>query len=420
MSQDHLTAFRTAPERAAVWQAAAFRAVHPVRWFVGAVGVVLTLAVCAAALAVFEGSGVQVDAWRQDPLGELTRLGQELVSENTAVTLWRAYAVGLPLYLLWSVLGGWFARWELLAQQRLNPHVSRADEASIGRLVGFVGRRLTSFVGSVFAVAVFAGIAFLPGLVAGYITRIPVLGPLFVAAMLPIVLIGGMMLVLVSGAAACQWLAPAAIACEAADTFEAISRSFSYFFQAPFSFLWREVVALTIAALPLAGAIYLGATGRVEERLPVLLLAAAGLSFSCFWGLQAVVYQAMRRIIDGSDEDEVYLEVKDDTTRTPPRPAETPDAKKPSSEPARTGPLNRAFTYVLMVAVVGGAWVVTCDAISYWGGDQGRWVRWGMDGRLKPEAEGVLWAASLIAAFWGVSLLGFLLLGLLRPAFRRR
>src|SRR5262245_405918 len=147
MSNPHPIALRPAPERAAVWQMAALRAVHPVRWFVGAVGVVLTLVVCAEALAIFEGTELKLDDWRQDPRSELTRLGQAVLQVNSAVTLWRIWAVGVPLFALWSVLGGWFARWELLAQQRLDPDISLSDEASLGRMVGFVGRRVRSFIG---------------------------------------------------------------------------------------------------------------------------------------------------------------------------------------------------------------------------------------------------------------------------------
>jgi hypothetical protein len=52
-------------------------------------------------------------------------------------------------------------------------------------------------------------------------------------------------------------------------------------------------------------------------------------------------------------------------------------------------------------------WALACTSLSWWGGDNVNWVRWGLDGQLLPNAEGGLyWGAAAIAGLWFVLIVG--------------
>jgi hypothetical protein len=53
------------------------------------------------------------------------------------------------------------------------------------------------------------------------------------------------------------------------------------------------------------------------------------------------------------------------------------------------------------------AWLLMATTLSWGGGEKAGWVRWGLDGTLRPEADGVLYqAASWIAGLWFLLLFG--------------
>jgi hypothetical protein len=417
------------------WVAAALRSAHPVPWFVGVVGAFLTWGLCAAALAIFGEASSPEDSWWGDPLGELARLGQTVFGEGVGSAVFRGLLLGLPLYVLWTILGVGLARWEGLAQLRdLRPDQAERVEVNRARVLAFAARRSGSALMSVLLVAVFVGFVSLPGFLAGLLNHIPGFGPLLVALLLPVFLLCNLVLVVVVLGSVGHWLAPPTLALEGTDVWEAISRSYSYFYQATGAFLWREALALAVSSLPVAVcAALLRGEFVPGDAIAPLLLASSGLSFACFWGLQVRVYLALRHIIDDTDEDEMFLEDKEESSTPaaslPPAPGQTtgpstaaaapaPDATSAPTVSAR--PFRLGFTlWAMLLACM--AWIVTCEFITTWGGPQGRWVRWGLDGRFRPEAEGIESVASFIAFFWGFCFFAVLLLRpLWRAAFPRQ
>src|SRR5205823_14479312 len=124
---------------------AVLRSFQPIRWLVCSLGAFLTLVLCAAVLAIFKETDSEV-SWLDNPLGALSQLGRQLFGHGTFVVLFRGFVFGHPFSALWSVLAGWLARCELLAQQRrLRPELA-APRADTAKASAFVLRRLTSFV----------------------------------------------------------------------------------------------------------------------------------------------------------------------------------------------------------------------------------------------------------------------------------
>lgn len=63
------------------------------------------------------------------------------------------------------------------------------------------------------------------------------------------------------------------------------------------------------------------------------------------------------------------------------------------------------------------AWWLTCASLSWWGGDQVQWIRWGLDGALIPSTEGGLYqVASWIAGAWFFFFFAFILIDPIRHA----
>src|SRR5207248_643344 len=64
----------------------------------------------------------------------------------------------------------------------------------------------------------------------------------------------------------------------------------------------------------------------------------------------------------------------------------------------------------LVLGMVTAAWWLMCATISWSGGAQVQWLRWGLGGRLFPEAEhGAYRVASAIAGIWFVLFFGLAL-----------
>jgi hypothetical protein len=67
--------------------------------------------------------------------------------------------------------------------------------------------------------------------------------------------------------------------------------------------------------------------------------------------------------------------------------------------------------FVMIAGFAWSAWAVLCESLSWWGGENVRWVRWGLDGTLRPASEGGLYRlASGIAGLWFLLLFGLILM----------
>jgi hypothetical protein len=130
-----------------------------------------------------------------------------------------------------------------------------------------------------------------------------------VSIFLPVVLATSLVIVVLLAGIISYGIMPATIAAEGSDVFDALSRGYSYVYQRPLQFLGAWGFSLAISALPLAGVFRLlhefpnlfGPAGR-----PILEVAGAALSLSCFWTLQSLVYLKMRRLVDETRENQIW------------------------------------------------------------------------------------------------------------------
>lgn len=141
--------------------------------------------------------------------------------------------------LVWSLFGGAICRIAAL-------HAARDEKISFKQSLAFSGRKLLSFFSAplipVALIIVIGGVVFVGGL----ISAIPVVGEIFAGLLWPLALLGGfvMALVLIGTVAGSMLMFPT-IAVEGSDSFDALSRSFSYVYSKP----WRTAFYVLIAGL---------------------------------------------------------------------------------------------------------------------------------------------------------------------------
>jgi hypothetical protein len=329
-----------------------------------------------------------------------------LQSEILGGSLGRIILRGGPLLVLntalWCLIGGWIARHELVARRRAQ------DDTAQGRVelsvTPFLVRCWKSLLGCCLVVLSFALMMILPVLVAGWVsTLLGSLGAVAVSLFLPVVLAADLVLLLIALGSVAWPLMPVAIAAECGDSFDAVSRGYSYVLQRPVRFLLLTAISLCLAGIPVS-ALYAFAepmaAGQPETRQSACCLTAA-LSASIFWSLQTLVYLHLRLAVDDVDASEVAVE---------PRPRETPrtasrtgNAAAPPSGDGRPARGRSTFlgTLMLLAAVV-GSWCLTFWLFTRASGGPAEWLGWGLTDTLPPPADGLYRVASMIAALWGV------------------
>jgi len=258
--------------------------------------------------------------------------------------------------LVWAVFGGAIAR--IAAVQ-----VARDEKISVRQALRFSINKVLSFV---FAPVIPLVIVIVIGLllaIGGLLFYIPWIGPIVGGALFFLALIAGVVitLVLLGTAGGLNLMFPT-IAVEGSDSFDAISRSFSYVFARPWRMLWYTLVAIIYGALTylfvrlfivlvLCSTRYFvswflgGQPGRwFPEMWPESTMARlpydidfAGMKWSediaafliCLWvflliGLvgafvisfyfsaNTIIYYLMRREVDATELEDVYVEDAED------------------------------------------------------------------------------------------------------------
>src|SRR5262249_1256848 len=153
----------------------------------------------------FEEAPVQTSVRDQDPLGEVARLGQTIFGWGPGAALFRGLVLGVPISLLWGVLGVGLTRWAELARKR---DLLGLVEYNRRRIPVFMARKWPSALAAVLLVVIFAGVVTLPGVLAGLLNCIPAVGAIIVAVFLPVFLACNLALVLTSAGVVCHWLIP--------------------------------------------------------------------------------------------------------------------------------------------------------------------------------------------------------------------
>jgi hypothetical protein len=394
---------------------------HPVRWFLCLVGLLLTALSAAVAMSLFDRAPPDLAGWWQQPLEH----AQEMADVILGGSLGRLILRGGPLLALNTALlcliGGWIARHELVARggTRAGTTEMPVEPTATAFLVGSWRSLLVCC-----PIVLFLGLFLLqPVLLAGrFVTWFGGPGALVVSVLLPVVLVVDLALLFVALGAPAWPLMPVALAAECVDQFDAISRSYSYIFQRPLRFLLLTATALGPAAIPLV-VVYLlvekPAAWQPGARQAVWW-PAAGLSASIFWSLQTLVYLHMRLVIDGVDAGEVAA---GPLSRGVPR---APSHESKSAEvPALGGrrPIagrSLARGTIEMLAAATGSWCLTFWLLTRAAGGQAEWLGWGLSETFIPPAEGVYRAASVIAGIWGVAWLALCVILAVRLLLRGR
>lgn len=150
-----------------------------------------------------------------------------------------AVLFGLPALVIWAIFGGAICRITAMS-------VAREEHLSAGAALAFARRKAVAFVTApLFPVLLVIGIG-IPLIVGGLVMAIPGLGEILGGLGMGLALLGGFLMsaVVIGGLAGGSLMWPT-IAVEGSDSFDAMSRSYSYVFTRP----WRAVlyaVTLTV------------------------------------------------------------------------------------------------------------------------------------------------------------------------------
>jgi len=255
--------------------------------------------------------------------------------------------MGLISLGLWTYFGGSILR--LCAVQCL-----RDDTIAFRDATDFAWQKKRAFFGAplvpLIIVGVTCGVLYVGGWLAGLI---PWVGPLALGVFFPFALLAGlcMTLTLIGGVVGYGLMGPT-IAVEGTDAFDAISRAFNYVFQRPWRFIWHNLVAAVhgsvciafvgaVAYLTIMFPVWICGKGMGQEfwriqhfldtwqssqgpltvRFAAVLIKAwavfvggvvLGYAVSYCCASQTIIYALLRRDIDGTDMNEVYLEEEEE------------------------------------------------------------------------------------------------------------
>jgi len=292
----------------------------------------------------------------------------------------RLYFLLVTLWTLgtWALFGGAITR--MAAVQ-----VARNDKIGIGEAIRFVTARYYSFLSAPLFPLLFIAFMVVLLILYGLCYWIPVVGDILVAGIgWPLILLAGLAMAVVLVGLVGWPMMYATISAEGSDSFDAISRSYSYVYQSPWHYAWYSLVALAYGAVVVffvgfmgSMVVYLGKWGVTQtpfiehfDRDPSFLFVYAptsfhwrelllqggtidghslvengminkpaydklvesmtwynrfgaflvtiwlwlffllvlGFGYSYFWTASTIIYLLMRRKVDDTDLDEVYLE----------------------------------------------------------------------------------------------------------------
>lgn len=146
--------------------------------------------------------------------------------------------------LIWSVFGGAISRIAAV-------HVARDEKISVRHALTFsVGKILSFIFAPIIPVAIVLGIGIVIAIAAWILLHIPYVGPVVAGLFYCLALLGGFVatLVILGTLGGFNLMYPT-VAVEGSDSFDAISRSFSYVFARPWRMLWYTLVAVIYGAI---------------------------------------------------------------------------------------------------------------------------------------------------------------------------
>ncbi len=289
------------------------------------------------------------DVWRQSPLliawNEISRPFQHLFEAREFTHFVYLLTCALWSLVVWSFFGGAITRQAAVA-------FAREENLSWKRLADFVRSRLSAyFAAPMFPIlGTFLAAAFLALL--GLVMRSGV-GILVAGILWPLVLLGGFMMAFLLIGLFFGWpLMWGAVSVEGTDSFGALSHSYSYAYQRPLHYLayaalaalvgvlgWYLVSLFAIWIMQLSewgiswgsgatlaaitqredpGAVANAGAALIEFWNNCLRTLAFGFIFSYFWSVSTVIYFLLRRLVDATELDEVFMPEEQELHGLPP------------------------------------------------------------------------------------------------------
>lgn len=254
---------------------------------------------------------------------------------------------GLWGLAVWALFGAAITR--ILAVQ-----VATDERLSWSAVARYATGKWHSYFGAPLFPVIGMLLAALPVCLFGLLMRINV-GIFLVGLIWPVFLVCGLIMVLLLLGLLFGWpLMWTTISSEGTDSFDALSRSYAYVFQRPLHYLLYVVLAAVIGvvgwllvsevAAGIVGLTYWAASwgsgavviGNVVGSSPDLgmvgktgawlihfwagfvKLLAVGFLYSYFWSSMSIIYFLLRRDVDATEMDEVYLDEEEQTYGLPP------------------------------------------------------------------------------------------------------
>jgi hypothetical protein len=243
---------------------------------------------------------------------------------------------------VWAIFGGAMARMAALA-------IGREQNATIGEGLRFARSKWGAYVAAPLMPLTGAMLVGLPLMLAGLLMRTDILAALIGLAW-PVMLLGGLLVTVFLLGLFFGWpLLFASISTEATDSFDAVSRTYSYVQQRPWNYLWYALVASVVSwfgallADNFASAVihftqWMVSCGSGQVRIAVLTrpggdlfaakaiwfwtgavrVVALGFLVSHFWVAATAIYLLLRQDTDGAELDEVFVENAGETHGLPP------------------------------------------------------------------------------------------------------
>ncbi len=299
-------------------------------------------------------------AWRQFSAPMVAMFSLDASVSDVAVLLLAAFGS----LAIWAFFGGAMARIAAV-------HLACDEYVGLAAALRFACRKWVPLFAAPLIPACGIVAAGAPLWVLGLLLRSGV-GMFLVSLIWPVALVFGAIMALLALGLLFAWpLMWATIAAEGSDSFDALSRAYAYLFQRPIHYLFYALVAAVLAWLSwiVVGAITSGVVGmaywsaswgsgatvvstvtpRVGEiegvgragAVVIRFWATAakslgvGFVYGFFWSGVAAIYLLLRRDVDATEMDEVFLEADQSETAAPVAAAEEPQtlAAKPD-EPA--------------------------------------------------------------------------------------
>ena len=255
----------------------------------------------------------------------------------TGARIGSAILVVLWSLIVWGLFGGAISRITAL-------HFSDDHPTSILASLKYAGRRLIAVVSG--PLLPLSGVLALGMLlvVAGWVSRIPAVGEFAVGLLWWLVLAVGLFAALLLAGLVVGWpLMVATIAVEGTDSFDALSRAFSYVTQR----FWHLAGFLLLSVLlAVAGQYLVGLLGAATVVLANWFVSASGTGFSpagpdaaegvaaffqrgflrlieafltsYFWTAATLIYFLLRKSVDATPLEEVYIPAVTPTSAEPP------------------------------------------------------------------------------------------------------